>query len=63
VKTIDFDINFLNFEDPEVFDRMTGPDYEKNMKATYGMDYIVREEPGDLSSGKYLEHCVNSESR
>jgi hypothetical protein len=42
---------------------MVGPDYEKNMKAAYGMDYIVRQEPETMASGKLIEHCVVSESR
>ena len=61
--TIEFDIKFLNFEDTEVLERLTGPDFEKLMKATYGMDYIVRDEAGGNITGKFPEHCLNSESR
>jgi hypothetical protein len=41
-KTIEFDVNFLNFEDPEVFERFTGPDFEKYMKTTYGFDQAIQ---------------------
>jgi hypothetical protein len=47
VATIDFDINFLNFEDPDVLARLTGPDYKKYWKATYGVDYVTKL-PGQL---------------
>ena len=61
--TIDFDINFLNFEDPDIFEKFTAKDFEKLWKTTYGMDYIIRDEATGLASGKYPEHCLNSESR
>ena len=30
VGLIDFDVNFLNFEDPEVLAKLTGDDYESH---------------------------------
>ena len=48
VNTIDFDINFLNFEDPDVLARLTGPNYEKYWKDTYGVDYVTKL-PGELT--------------
>jgi hypothetical protein len=42
-KTIPFDVNFMNFEDPDVFKRMTGPDYQKYWKETYGYDWVNQE--------------------
>ena len=37
---VPFDVNFLNFEDPEVFKRLTGPDYKKCWKETFGYDWV-----------------------
>jgi hypothetical protein len=61
-KTIDFDVNFLNFEDPAVLERLTGPDYEKFWKESYGFDNVSRNE-GDKVLGKFPRHCVESEYR
>jgi hypothetical protein len=33
----------MNFEDPEVMQRMTGPEYKKYWKETYGYDWINQE--------------------
>ena len=63
VSTIDFDINFLNFDDPEVLERLTGPDFEKLMKETYGLDFVTKDEGNAKETGKYPEHCIKSESR
>ena len=62
MKTIDFDVNFLNFEDPAVLERLTGPDYVQQWKASYGFDYVSRSE-GDKVLGKFPQHCVASEFR
>jgi hypothetical protein len=71
-RTIDFDINFLNYEDPEVFERLTGPDFEKHMKATYGMDYVAKlatvQQMGNESKLAVDEtlvykYCAESENR
>jgi hypothetical protein len=35
-------VNFLNFEDPAVLARLTGPDYEQLWKKTYGYDYVIK---------------------
>jgi hypothetical protein len=72
VKTIDFDINFLNFEDPEVFERLTGPDYEKYWKESYGFDYVAKIDQYklvgntkvlDANETPLIKYCVESESR
>ena len=42
VGLIDFDVNFLNFEDPEVLAKLTGDDYESHWKATYGVDFVAK---------------------
>jgi hypothetical protein len=42
-RIIPFDVNFFNFEDPDVFRRLTGPDYQKYWKETYGYDWIKQE--------------------
>jgi ribosomal protein S18 len=39
-RTIDFDVNFLNFEDPEVLQRMVGPEYKLYWKTTFGVDWV-----------------------
>ena len=41
--TIPFDINFMNFEDPDVFKRLTGPDYKKYWRETFGYDWVNQE--------------------
>ena len=41
--TIPFDVNFMNFEDPDVFQRLTGPDYQKYWKETFGYDWVNQE--------------------
>jgi len=41
-KTVKFDKRLYNFEDPEVFDEMTGDDYKKHFMETYGFDYVSR---------------------
>lgn len=42
MRTIDFDVNFLNFEDPAVLARFTGPDYVQYWKETYGFDNVIK---------------------
>ncbi len=61
-KTIEFDINFLNFEDPDVLERLTGPDFEKHWKSTYGVDFATVTAP-DFTTGKFHEHCLKAEFR
>ena len=74
MKTIDSDVNFMNFEDPEVFERFTGPDYEKSWKATYGFDKVVKAQavPTKFSNGttayyydgtQFDQYCAESENR
>ena len=36
-----FDKRFFNFEDPEVFEQMTGKDMIKHWKETYGHDFVA----------------------
>ena len=71
-RTIDYDPNFLNFDWAAV-ERLSGPDFEKYFKQTYGVDYAVK--PGgktvkvddsqftivqpDLSQA--AKHCLKSE--
>ena len=72
MKTIDFDMNFLNFEEPEVFERLTGPDYEKYWKETYGVDYVTKLDLYKLVGNEktlindespITKYCAESESR
>ncbi len=72
MNTIDFDVNFLNFEDPDVFERFTGPNYEKYMKATYGFDFAQKITPkhmvyntktDDIDVTPIVKHCAESEFR
>jgi hypothetical protein len=62
----------LNYEDPEVFERLTGPDFEKHMKATYGYDHVMKiEQTIMVNNVKVVEsndlpmrkHCAESENR
>ena len=72
MNTIEFDVNFLNMEDPEVFDRLTGSDYEQQWKAAYGFDYVTKLDQykmvGNLKvfevdDSPLTKHCAESESR
>ena len=71
VATIEFDVNFLNFQDPAVFERFTGPDFEKNMKTTYGFDFVIKTETTKNYDKKTIQidetpifkHCAESEFR
>ncbi len=65
MNTIKFDVNFLNFEDPDVLERFTGPDYEKYMKNTFGFDYTMRYDARDHEAmkRKITKHCAESEFR
>jgi NADPH-dependent curcumin reductase CurA len=72
VNTIEFDINFMNFEDPEVLERLTGPDFEKHMKATYGFDHVIKTKTTKIENNvtktvpdgfKIIKHCAESEFR
>ena len=66
-------MNFFNFEDPEVLERFTGPDFANYWKATYGFDYVakhpVKKVKHDPVQGiDYDEiptgvHCAKSENR
>jgi hypothetical protein len=63
VNTIEFDENFLNFENPDVFERFVGPDLEKYMKLTYGYDYAMKVNPVDIDFHTMTKYCAESESR
>jgi hypothetical protein len=52
----------LNFEDPDVLERLTGPDFEKHWKSTYGVDFATVTAP-DFTTGKFHEHCLKAEFR
>jgi len=41
-KSVKFDKRFFNLEDPAVFEKMTGKDFKKQMKETYGFDFVAR---------------------
>jgi hypothetical protein len=64
-------VNFLNFQDPAVFERFTGPDFEKNMKTTYGFDFVIKTETTKNYDKKTIQidetpifkHCAESEFR
>ena len=72
-KTINFDVNFVNYEDPEVLERFVGPEYEKYWKKTYGYDYVTKlpgeaVQEGDVKSFNIDNfpmafHCLESEFR
>jgi hypothetical protein len=55
-KTIEFDVNFANFEDPDVLERFTGPDYVKYWKETYGFDYVAK-------SSDFFTTTINGQNR
>ena len=46
----------MNFEDPAVFERMTGPDYQKYFKETYGVDWVSKEKLIGLYFD-FIEQC------
>ena len=67
-------MNFVNFEDPEVLERLTGPEYEKHWKETYGFDYVTKPAESSIYVDKAANvtkiditplamHCVESEYR
>ncbi len=64
-------MNFLNFQDPAVFERFTGPDFEKHMKTTYGFDFVIKAEPSKkdgkeetkINETPIFKHCAESEFR
>jgi hypothetical protein len=73
VKTIEFDVNFVNYEDPAVLERFIGPEYEKYWKTTYGYDFVTKL-PGEVTTtingtdfrvdnSPMALHCVKSEFR
>jgi hypothetical protein len=49
----------MNFEDPNVFQRMTGPEYKKYWKETYGYDWINQEKSRGMLS-KFIDNCAKS---
>jgi hypothetical protein len=64
----------MNFEDPEVLERLTGPDYVKYWKETFGFDYVTK--PKEINTevinntkkqvldvSPLALHCVESEFR
>ena len=53
-RSIPFDVNFMNFEDPDVFERLTGPDYQKYWKETYGFDWVNQEK----TIGMFIVYCL-----
>ena len=65
----------MNFDDPDVLERMTGPDYKKYWKTTYGFDYVTKLEGTRVvrdNKAKELDiddlsplgkHCLESEFR
>jgi hypothetical protein len=55
-------VNFNNFEDPDVFERLTGPDFEKHWKSTYGVDFAMKHSPV-FETGDLPQHCLESEFR
>ena len=70
VGLIDFDVNFLNFEDPEVLAKLTGDDYESHWKATYGVDFVaklgqLKEKQAQpvVDKSRMPAHCLKSEYR
>ena len=63
VPTIGFDINFLNFEDPVVLERLTGPHYKHQWQSSYGFDFVTKDEGEVKILGKFPQHCVQSEFR
>jgi hypothetical protein len=65
-------VNFLNFQDPAVFIRLTGPDFEKHMKTTYGFDFVIKTETTkkdgkektiQIDETPIFKHCAESEFR
>ena len=72
-KTINFDVNFVNYEDPEVLERFIGPEFEKYWKETYGLDYVRRVSFITTTQGNVTDyahdlkplavHCVEAEFR
>ena len=44
----------MNFEDPDVFERLTGPDYQKYWKETYGFDWVNQEK----TIGMFIVYCL-----
>jgi hypothetical protein len=51
-------VNFLNFEDPAVLARLTGPDYEQLWKKTYGYDYVIKK--GLARKKQKGQHRINN---
>ena len=64
VKTLPFDINFFNLEDPKVFKAMTDPvKGEALWRKTYGFDF-AKFVPGQNGSANILEchkDCMRAE--
>jgi hypothetical protein len=64
-------VNFLNFQDPAVFERLTGPDFERHMKTTYGFDFVAKAETSkkdgkeetEFNETPIFKHCAESEFR
>ena len=64
----------MNFDDPDVLERMTGPDYKKYWKTTYGFDYVTKLEGKKImvnnetkldidTIGPLAKYCVEAEFR
>ena len=50
----------MNFEDPDVLERFTGPDYVKYWKDTYGYDNVAKlKEPTAVNSSKKINIAVD----
>jgi hypothetical protein len=70
VNTIPFDVNFFNFEDPEVLEKFTKPGFEKYWKETYGFDFVMKLPENISNYAENIEsnfsplavHCVEAES-
>ena len=73
VGTIPFDVDFVNFDDPEVLGRFTGPDYKKYWSETYGFDFVTKLQAERVTVGNntYMDtdvlqlakYCLESEFR
>jgi hypothetical protein len=55
-------VNFANFEDPDVLERLTGPEFTKYWKETYGVDFAIIHAVNS-TEGESIQHCVESEFR
>ena len=55
-----FDRRFFNFEDPEVFENMTGENLNTHWKETYGFDFAAANNENYDKKYDHIRNIINA---